>query len=116
MDQPTNTETQKPRDAAGWILILLSLGLIGYFILWPIWQVQHNAPEITFSGELGLAGILLFIIGIAKSIAPEATNALFKMDRQNLKAKDIVLLAIVAVFGIAAAVGFEYYFNSMGYH
>ena len=116
MDPQITSEAAPKKEPSAWILILLGLALIGYFVLWPIWQVQHGAPEITFTGELGFAGILLFFIGIARLIAPQATLALAKMDMQNLKKKDVVLLVLTAILAIACAAGMEYYFNLMGYH
>ena len=116
MEPQAVPEAGTKKEPSAWILILLGLGLTGYFVLWPIWQVQHHAQEITFTGELGFAGILLFFIGIARLIAPQATLALLKMDRQNLKKKDIALLLLIGILAIAAAAGMEYYFNSMGYH
>ena len=112
----TGLEEENPATEHSWLLIFFGLGLIGYFVLWPIWQVQHHAQEIDYQAELGFGGILILFIGIFRVLSPRGASALLKMDTSNFQLKDVIFLILTGLFAIASGIGMNYYFNSMGYH
>ena len=98
------------------LLLLIGTGLTGYFVVWAIWQVQHHAPEISYSVEGSGMGVLCLILGAMLLITPNKTAALLRLDQNNLKLKDVLVLGGFAMLGLVLVVAMDLYFSSMGYH
>jgi hypothetical protein len=114
MNEP-NEEAPTVNAKTGILLLLAGAGLTGYFVIWAIWQAQHHVPEISYSVKGSGMGVLFLILGAMFLIAPQKTAALLKLDKNNLKLKDVLLLGGFAILGLALVVAMDLYFSSMGY-
>ena len=115
MNEP-NEETPNANKNSAILVLLIGTGLTGYCDVWAIWQIQHHAPEISYSVEGSGVGVLSLILGAMLLIAPQKAAALLKFDKDNLKLKDILVLGGFAMLGLVIVVAMDLYFRSMGYH
>ena len=96
-------------------LFVLGLGVLGYFGIWPMYQVTQHVPRISFSFKFIILGATLTPISLVSLIFGDDVMRWRKSKKDRSTALERIIM-VLAVLGGFAFAGFVYYFfDSHGY-
>lgn len=104
----------------GLITMLIGILLAGYFLVWPVMQMEQHAAHIEYSPPLGAVGALAVLLGLLILVFGQRVIGIALMEHHDRidhygKARVYVGYAILIVVSIAFYIYCDHYIAAHGY-